>query len=96
MSSFSNKDWLELLFQDRHKEYGAFRIRGNYNSVLIKSILITGLLSLIGLGIYFTKVSNFSVEETNERITELDISQLSEAPVIETPPPPPPPPEPIA
>lgn len=88
---FLNNEWLDLLFENRHKAYGAFQIRSNYNSVLAKSILSTTLLCLFLLGGYFIKKGIGNTEEKREIITELDISQLSEAPKIETPPPPPPP-----
>lgn len=89
--NFSNKDWLDLVFQERLKEYGAFQIRRNYNSVLIKSVGITIFSVLLLPTIYFFRNNTPNIPQPKEIVTEVDLTQLTDIPVIEKPPPPPPP-----
>ena len=45
-------DWLDLLFDGRNKEYGAYDLRKNYNRRLKKSIAIMGSICLVLAGGY--------------------------------------------
>ena len=43
-------DWLDLLFDGRNKEYGAYDLRKNYNRRLVKSIAIMASVCLLFAG----------------------------------------------
>lgn len=47
-----NADWLDLLFDGRNKEYGAYDLRKNYNSRLTKAITVMGAICLVLAGGY--------------------------------------------
>jgi protein TonB len=47
-----NADWLDLLFDGRNKEYGAYDLRKNYNRRLKKSIALMGSICLVLAGGY--------------------------------------------
>ncbi|MFN2457758.1 MAG: energy transducer TonB, partial [Chitinophagaceae bacterium] len=40
-----SSDLLDLLFEDRNKDYGAYELRKNYNNRVAKSLLITGVIT---------------------------------------------------
>ena len=47
-----NADWLDLLFDGRNKEYGAYDLRKHYNNRLTKAITIMGATCLVLAGGY--------------------------------------------
>jgi len=47
-----NADWLDLLFDGRNKEYGAYDLRKNYNRRLTKAITAMGAICLVLAGGY--------------------------------------------
>jgi protein TonB len=89
-------DILDVIFEDRNKEYGAYELRKTYNSRITRALLITAsvaLLALIGswLSNRFTASTDKTLEQ-KEFVLE-DVKQEEEQP--EPPPPPPPkPPDP--
>lgn len=91
-----SSDILDLIFEDRNKDYGAYDLRKTYNRRLVIALIITAsiaLLALLGslLAAEISKSSNSKVE-----IKEVNLSELKqEEKKLEPPPPPPPkPPEP--
>lgn len=44
-----NIEWLDLVFSERNKSYGAYELRKHYNSNMIKALLITATLFSAGL-----------------------------------------------
>jgi len=86
-------DVLDIVFDGRNKEYGAYELRRSYNRRLTKAILITsGVLMLLfaGCGI----VGRTQGEKvTPPRVDDVDLTALKEH--TAEPPPPLPPPRPI-
>jgi len=88
----------ELVFEDRHKEYGAYEIRKNHNRNTMLAVIIT--VSVFVLAAYTPKIIEL-INGMNEQevklpqdITPVDL--LAPPPLDETvPPPPPPPPPPV-
>jgi periplasmic protein TonB len=80
-------DLLDILFENRNKEYGAYQLRKTYNSRIRKSLMITGSLALIAL------LSSFvagKIDKANERVkkTEITLAEITpEEKIIEPPPP---------
>jgi protein TonB len=82
-------DILDLVFEGRNKEYGAYELRKRYNKRISMALIITGAVALAAvaasvLADQFNKKSNNDVN-----VSEVVIAQVKEA---EAPPPPPPPP----
>jgi protein TonB len=89
-------DVLDLIFEDRNKDYGAYDLRKTYNKRIIMALVITAsvaLLALIGSYLASTlKGKNDGKVEIKE-VTIQDLKQEEDKP--EPPPPPPPkPPDP--
>ncbi len=85
-------DFLDILFEGRNKEYGAYELRKNYQRRLTRSLLITAGAALL---IFITVIVGRTVAESSKSkvkvqdVTLADIKQ-EEQQKIEPPPPPPP------
>ncbi len=82
-------DILDILFEGKNKEYGAYELRKTYNKRIGLALIITASLALL---IFVGSVIAKNIED--DSATELVVKDLSleEAPKEEKPPPPPPPP----
>ena len=84
-------DILDIIFDGKNKQYGAYELRKTYNSRLTKAIIIT--VSLVLLALFGTILSDFITKNSKVEIEVLD-TQMAEVKQNDTPPPPPPPPPP--
>lgn len=48
-----NADILDLIFEHRNKEYGAYQLRKTYNKRIALALIITASIALVGLGASF-------------------------------------------
>lgn len=90
-------DFLDILFEDRNKNYGAYELRKYYDKRVRNSILITASIALLIVGSYliYMNIKASAPETTKKPIVEdikLEDVKLPDDP--KTPPPPPPPPAP--
>lgn len=90
-------DFLDILFEDRNKSYGAYELRKFYDKRVRNSILITASIALLIIGSYvaYMNIKANDTETTKKPIVEdikLEDVKLPDDP--KTPPPPPPPPAP--
>jgi protein TonB len=88
-------DLLDLIFEGRNKEYGAYELRKQYNSRLTKAVVFTfGGLLLIFLTSFLINAAadrnKGKVEVQEVQLTDIQQEEKNEPP----PPPPPKPPEP--
>jgi protein TonB len=84
-----SSDFLDLLFEGRNKEYGAYDLRKTYNKRIKLSLLIvTGILLLIFVASFIAK----SIEDDTTKPLEVKDLTLEQVKKDEPPPPPPPPP----
>ena len=88
-------DLLDLIFEGRNKEYGAYELRKQYNRRLTKALVIT-----FG-GLFLIFLTSFLVNAAKERnrgevkVSEVQLTDIKQEENKEPPPPPPPkPPEP--
>src|SRR5215469_8280039 len=84
-------DILDILFDGRNKEYGAYELRKTYNGRLGRAMVVTGFLIL---GLF---MCGFVVRKGERKVkTTMFVSDpyLLPAPEPAPPPPPPPPPKP--
>jgi periplasmic protein TonB len=89
-------DILDLVFEGRNKEYGAYQLRKTYNKRIILALVITASIALLAL------ISSFIANNMEDKdVAKLDTKEVTimdikeEEKVVEPPPPPPPkPPDP--
>ena len=87
-----NADLLDIVFDGRNKDYGAYDLRKSYQKRMIIALVVTSaLLLLIFLGTVLANVIN--EDKSSETIDVID-TQMAEVKKDEPPPPPPPPPPP--
>jgi protein TonB len=83
-------DLLDLLFEDRNKDYGAYELRKTYNRRILKALIITAsvaLLAFVGTLI----ASNINKNANKVKISEVTLQDIpQEEKKVEPPPPPPP------
>jgi protein TonB len=91
-----NADILDLIFEDRNKEYGAYYLRKTYNKRILKALIITASVALLALlGSLLAKA--FTSKNSNvvqHEITLQEIKEEEKKPDLPPPPPPKPPPPP--
>lgn len=91
-----NADILDLIFEDRNKEYGAYNLRKTYNKRILQALIITASIALLALlGTLLAKA--FQSKKNNFKVNEVTLQEIKEEekkPDIPPPPPPKPPPPP--
>jgi len=84
----------DIVFEDRNKEYGAYKLRSKYNRTVLVSLII-GIL-ILATAVITPYINAKALDKKNkktERIVSLKMENL-DAPADVAPPPPPPPPPP--
>jgi periplasmic protein TonB len=83
-------DILDIVFDGKNKQYGAYDLRKSYNKRLVKALVITGSIALfVILGTVFATIFK---KNGNERFTVKDMEMVNAKADAPPPPPPPPPP----
>jgi protein TonB len=86
-----SSDILDILFEDRNKEYGAYELRKTYNKRILRALLImfsVALLAFLG-SIVASSINKGNNKPKIREVTLQDIKQDEEKKVIPPPPPPP-------
>src|SRR5512134_816014 len=89
-------DILDLVFEHRNKDYGAYELRKTYNKRIIMALIITAsvaLLAVLGSVVASTIDDGKSNKVDIKEVTLADIKQEEEKPKELPPPPPPKPPD---
>lgn len=89
-------DILDIVFEGKNKDYGAYQLRKTYNKRILIALIITASVALLAL-IGSILASNLKSDDgPKEEIKEVTIQELKQdEPIEELPPPPPPkPPDP--
>ena len=92
-------DLLDILFEGRNKEYGAYELRKTYNKRLTTALgVMAGIALLIFVISFIAKSINLDDENNKPVIKDVTLSEAVNEPPPPPPPPPPklPPPPPIA
>lgn len=85
-------DILDLVFEGRNKEYGAYELRKKYNKRITLALGITAAIALAILGGSFLSKALAPADNDDVEVRDIAVQNIQEAP----PPPPPPPPPPKA
>lgn len=84
-------DLLDIVFDGRNKEYGAYELRRSYNKRLLIALVAMAALSAL---IFISALVADQVKDEKKDLVNVDDVQLSDVQKNEPPPPPPPPPPP--
>ena len=85
-----NSDILDIIFDGRNKEYGAYDLRKTYNKRLIRALIGTAVVILLLFGGYF--LSSIDLAKKKTAVVVQDV-QLENVDTKKDEPPPPPPPK---
>src|SRR6185369_4622405 len=83
-------DLLDLVFEDRNKDYGAYQLRKTYNKRIRNALIVTASIALLALlgSLLANQLNKGPKIKVSEELTLQDIQQEEKK---EEPPPPPPP-----
>lgn len=86
-------DVLDLVFEGRNKDYGAYELRKTYNRRITRALIITASIALLALlGSILASAMKESTDST-VKIQEVTIQDIKQEEAPPPPPPPPPPPK---
>lgn len=85
-------DFLDILFEGRNKDYGAYELRKNYEKRLTTALLITAGVALLIFVVVIVGRTVGSSDKTKVKVTDVTLADIKqeEQQKIEPPPPPPP------
>src|SRR5512141_902851 len=90
-SKILSADLLDILFEGRNKEYGAYELRKTYNKRLRNSMLImAGIAFLIFIVSFVANTINTEDTTKKQDVKDLTLSEVKTDKPPPTPPPPPP------
>lgn len=90
-------DILDLIFENKNKDYGAYQLRKTYNKRIVMALVITAsiaVLALLGSILSSTLIGKGPGKIEVKEVTIQDLQQEEEQKVEPPPPPPPKPPDP--
>lgn len=93
-NSILKSDLLDIIFQGRNKEYGAYELRRTYNRRI--TIAIAGMLALVALVLIGRVIASSVKPEEKDIVMVVNETELQDLQQPEEPAPPPPPPPPAA
>ena len=85
-----SSDILDILFEGRNKEYGAYELRKTYNKRIGMALIITAAIALL---IFVGSVIAKNINSSDNKTLNIKDIALEKAPDEKPPPPPPPPPK---
>jgi len=85
-----NADILDIIFEGRNKEYGAYDLRKTYNKRLVKAIIGTAVVIVLLFGGYFISNLNGGGPKKQLVVQDVQLEDIKEEKKNEPPPPPPP------
>ena len=85
-------DVLDIIFEGRNKDYGAYDLRKTYNKRLITSLLtVAAICLLLFLGYLVSSLLEKDSEAKNVVVQDVQLEEIKQEEKKEEPPPPPPP-----
>jgi protein TonB len=83
-------DILDIIFEGKNKEYGAYELRKTYNTRIVKAIVGTGIVVLLLFIWYFVSNLDSGKEKKALVVQDVQLEEVKEEKKNEPPPPPPP------
>ena len=95
VNKIMSADILDLIFEGRNKDYGAYELRKSYNRRLMWALIGTALLCMLLIGGYFLGNAMGGDKDQAQMVQQdINLEEIKEEKKEEPPPPPPPKPEP--
>jgi protein TonB len=85
-----NADILDIIFEGKNKEYGAYELRKTYNKRLLKAIVGTAIIILVLFIGYFVSNINGGQKKQEMVVQDVQLEDIKEQKKDQPPPPPPP------
>ncbi|MBI5372629.1 MAG: energy transducer TonB [Sphingobacteriales bacterium] len=85
-------DVLDIIFDGKNKDYGAYDLRKTYNRRIARALIITGSIALLALLTSILSSTLKAKEDKKLKMNEMTIQDVKQEEKKEIPPPPPPPP----
>ncbi|HMP87990.1 MAG TPA: energy transducer TonB, partial [Lacibacter sp.] len=85
-------DFLDLLFDERNKEYGAYELRRNYHRRLKIALGITAAFALLVFTMAFVSQNAAKNAKNKVKVQDVELSDIKQEEEMKIEPPPPPPP----
>jgi protein TonB len=87
-------DVLDLIFEGKNKDYGAYDLRKSYNKRIGRALIITSAIALLAIGGSFLASAMNDGSKKKVKMQEMNIQEIKQEEKKDIPPPPPPPPPP--
>lgn len=85
-------DVLDIIFEGRNKDYGAYQLRKTYNRRLVTSLLIVAAICLLlFLGYFISALLEDKTQAKEVVVQDVQLEEIKQEEKKEEPPPPPPP-----
>ncbi|MCS3796582.1 energy transducer TonB [Niastella sp. OAS944] len=85
-------DVLDIIFEGRNKDYGAYQLRKTYNKRMITSLaIVAAILLLLFLGYFVSKLMEEKEDTKTVQVQDVQLEEIKQEEKKEEPPPPPPP-----
>src|SRR5580698_9223177 len=85
-----NADILDIIFEGKNKEYGAYDLRKTYNKRLLRALMATSIVILLLFGGFFLSNLNGGPKKDKPVVEDVQLEDIKEEKKNEPPPPPPP------
>jgi protein TonB len=86
-------DVLDILFEGRNKDYGAYELRKKYNKRILLALGITAAVAIAAIGSTLIAKNLNTDNSAKQEVRDVNLKQIEEPPPPPAPPPPPPPPK---
>ncbi|MEP6682564.1 MAG: energy transducer TonB [Parafilimonas sp.] len=89
-----NADFLDILFEGRNKEYGAYELRKEYNKRMVRAIVVMLLICVV---VFVTSIIAKTISDRAPKqmvVQDVNLEAVKQPDKDQPPPPPPPPKEP--
>ena len=93
ISKILTADILDIVFEGRNKEYGAYDLRKTYNKRVKRALIITASTAALILLISFLNKTLSDNDNAKVKINEMTLQDVKQEEKEPPPPPPPPPPK---
>lgn len=84
-------DILDLVFEDRNKDYGAYNLRKTYNRRITRALIITASVAVLAIGGSLLASNLKGASDNKVKIQEVTLADVKQEEKKIIPPPPPPP-----